>query len=280
MAKVVDEAAARGRGIVRWCLLDVLERCPAERACDGCPLWEECRGVAKHACDGFFLIDDAITMKCRVSQETWQSEMLCRRPLTRGRVFAGFCREVHVVDQFPAGAEGARPAEISYAIDFGYRNPFVCLWMCRRGETICVLDEYQHDQRTTEQNMAAVEAQNRFGRVARVYCDPAGRSRNDQTAQSNVDALRARGYTVCCRSSHIADGLELIRAALRPAHGPPRLFVQRNCRKLIEALQSYRYPESGGEVPLKDNTHDHPIDALRYYFIHQRTSGRVQVVRY
>lgn len=59
--------------------MEVLERCPAERSCEGCPLWEECRGVAKHSCDGHLKIDDAISLKQRVSVDTWQSELLCRR---------------------------------------------------------------------------------------------------------------------------------------------------------------------------------------------------------
>jgi len=37
--------------------------------------------------------------------------------------------------------------------------------------------------------------------------------------------------------------------------------------KLIRALQHYRYPDAGGELPLKDGEHDHLIDALRYHFV-------------
>jgi hypothetical protein len=66
--------------------------------------------------------------------------------------------------------------------------------------------------------------------------------------------------------------LELIRAALRPAQGPPRLFIHRRCERLIKALRTYRYPEGGGEIPIKDGENDHPIDALRYHFIHQHVA--------
>jgi hypothetical protein len=32
----------------------------AASPCTGCLLWDECRGIAKTSCDGFFSIDDAI----------------------------------------------------------------------------------------------------------------------------------------------------------------------------------------------------------------------------
>jgi hypothetical protein len=60
MQKIVDDAPAAGRSVVRWCLLDVLEKCPPDRDCAACPLWDDCGGVAKTHGDGFFKIDDAI----------------------------------------------------------------------------------------------------------------------------------------------------------------------------------------------------------------------------
>ncbi|MBC8104949.1 MAG: hypothetical protein H7Z14_00025, partial [Anaerolineae bacterium] len=104
------------------------------------------------------------------------------------------------------------------------------------------------------------------GKIARITCDPAGASRNDQTAASNIQLLRRSGYTVRSRKSLIVEGLELIRRALRPAHGEPRLFIHPRCVRLIKAMQSYRYG-NGTESPIKDGTHDHLIDALRYSFV-------------
>ena len=39
--------AGNGRRVFRWGFVDVLERCPQERACAACPLWDECAGRAK-----------------------------------------------------------------------------------------------------------------------------------------------------------------------------------------------------------------------------------------
>jgi len=39
-------------------------------------------------------------------------------------------------------------------------------------------------------------------------------------------------------------------------------------------MKAYAYPDGGGEKPLKDGVHDHPVDALRYALIHlARPSG-------
>ena len=94
------------------------------------------------------------------------------------------------------------------------------------------------------------------------------------------DALAEAGFTVKRRRSHIVDGVEKIRAALRPADGPARLFIHPRCKRLIAAMKSYRYGEGGGEVPLKDGEHDHLIDALRYFFVNHPDSGELTGRRY
>ena len=85
MERIIDDAKQSGKTLLHWCVLDVLERCPPERDCNGCELFEDCGGIAKERCDGFFTIDDAISIKRRVSLPLWQAEMLCQRPSERPR---------------------------------------------------------------------------------------------------------------------------------------------------------------------------------------------------
>jgi hypothetical protein len=270
MHRIIESAEASGKRIIKWCLLEVLERCPPDRVCDGCLLARECAGVAKTHCDGFVAIDDALRMKRRVSAETWEAEMLCRRPSIRDCVFAGFDPAVHVRETIE-GVDESR-ATMCLAVDFGYAAPFVCLWV-REYEPaaagiVHVVDEYVQPQRTVHEHMDHIEAR-RWGTVRRLACDPAGAGRNEQTAQSNVALLRARGYQVLHRGSRIVDGVELIRAALAPAAGRPRLFIHSRCPRLIAALQGYHYAPGGSELPVKDGEHDHLVDALRYYFVNR-----------
>ena len=140
-----------------------------------------------------------------------------------------------------------------------------------RQDRTFVIDEYVQSGKTIEQHAAEIRSRDaKRGRARRISCDPAGNSPNEQTAESNISYLRRNGFTVKTRGSRIQEGLELIRARLRPGHGPARLFVNERCTRLIKALQAYHYPPGGGEVPVKDGEHDHLIDALRYHSVNHR----------
>ncbi|MFQ6115119.1 MAG: hypothetical protein ACE5NG_13730, partial [bacterium] len=114
--------------------------------------------------------------------------------------------------------------------------------------------------------------------VAATFCDPAGKSVNDVTGTSVVRELRAAGIVVRFRRSGILEGIELIRRAIRSGDGQSRLVISPRCQRLIEAMQCYHYPEpssaAGRELPLKDGLYDHPIDALRYFFVNYKHSPK------
>jgi len=96
MNRVVTEAAESGYRIFKWCVFDVMEKCTG-RDCTICALQEDCQGRARNA-DGFYPIEDAISAKRKVSQQTWESEMLCRMPSQEGLIYKEFDISVHVVD--------------------------------------------------------------------------------------------------------------------------------------------------------------------------------------
>ncbi|HEY7120260.1 MAG TPA: hypothetical protein VH475_26970 [Tepidisphaeraceae bacterium] len=281
MESIVDNAKETGVRVIRWCVLEVLQKCPRERDCAACPLDEDCHGIAKKDCDGFLSIDDAIAMKRRVSRETWEAEMLCRRPSRTGRVFGTFDVDVHVREELPAADAGSPQidpkAEGMYlGIDFGFRNPFVCLWIWRdrHGRSI-VIDEYVQSEVDLAGHIEAIRARPHGGAV-RVTCDPAGCARNEQTGTSNVQRLRDAGFKVACRASRIPDGLEMIRAGLRSGTGQVSLFIHPRCKQLILAMRTYHYGDRDrAEVPAKDGP-DHLVDALRYYFV-SRDAGEGKV---
>ncbi|MGC4034060.1 MAG: hypothetical protein QM754_20455 [Tepidisphaeraceae bacterium] len=212
MRQLTDAAVATGRTLVKWCLLEVLERCPQDRNCSGCPLWKDCRGVAKEKCDGFVKIDDAIAMKSRVSAEAWQCEMLCRTPSPRGLVFANFDAEQHVRTEPPFDLA---EADWTLAMDFGYSAPFVCLWVTRVGDEVFVIDEYLKEQRTLDQHLAEVRRRT-WPRAMKIACDPAGNGKSDQTAQQYRPAPCGR----LCRSQQTQPNRRRHRA--RPVRPPKR----------------------------------------------------------
>ncbi len=285
--------------IFKWCLWEVIERCGPERRCDDCPLAEDCEGKARTA-DGFFRIDDAISIKARSSRSMWEAEMLCLGARRDRLVFAEFDPDLHVAD-----LRYCPDWPIYRAIDFGYSSPFVCLWVqLSPAGMVHVIDEYalkeqpipHHAVEMLRRSAAIVAGREPedlsnsgnnsstptppTGNAALIgsarpmitYVDPAGSAKEVGSGEACTDLLAEYGINCTWRASTINEGLELIRAVLAPAMGPTRLKINRRCRKLIEAFQNYHYPPPGStarsDKPVKDGP-DHYIDALRYFFVNR-----------
>jgi len=276
-AQTANDPAA-GYKLVNWCLWEVIEKCPPQRKCTGCLLAEDCRGVARQA-EGFFRIDDAITIKARSSRAAWQAEMLCRGPQRQWLVFEEFDPAVHV-----RKVEYCPDWPLFRAIDFGYSSPLSCLWIqLTPAGCVYVVAEYARKRLPLSKHAAALLAADP-GPVQMTYVDPAGRQKESTSGAACTELLAAAGIPCAWRGSTISEGLELVRAALAPAAGEPTLYVHPRCATLIDSFNSYHYPppESSADAdrPVKDGP-DHAIDALRYFFVNKMRPGiKTQRVRY
>ncbi len=279
MQEAVNSAPDLGTPIFKWCVWEVIETC-IDRNCSRCPLWPDCGGKAKKA-NGYLSVDDCITQMRRASRACWEAEMLCKRPSRQNAVFEEFNRDVHVerVDFDPN-------LPLYRAIDFGFVNPFVCLWIqVDQSGAVRVIDEYVRSRATIDVHAEQIKSLTPIPeeQVAATFCDPAGRSVNDVTGTSAVRELRAMGIALRSRRSGILEGIELIRRAIRSGEGRSSLIISPRCRRLIEAMECYHYPDSGkttSELPQKDGLYDHPVDALRYFFINHIRPGKTSTRQY
>ncbi|MCP4593332.1 MAG: hypothetical protein GY842_21565 [bacterium] len=280
MQREVSAAANAGVPIFKWCLWETIERCVG-RNCSQCPLWGDCQGRAQQA-TGYLRIDDCIAQMRRSSRSGWEAEMLCIRPSLENIVFSEFDPAAHVgeVDYDPN-------LPLYRTLDFGFVNPFVCLWVQVDHEgTVRVIDEYVRSRATIDVHATQIKTQTPCAeeQVSATFCDPAGAGANDITGTSTVRELRSLGIATRYRKSGIVAGIELIRRAIRSGAGASSLVVSARCCRLIEAMQCYHYPDSGaaalGELPLKDGVYDHPIDALRYFFINHQPRPKTTTRRY
>jgi hypothetical protein len=273
----------RNPQLLKWCLWETIEPCPPERSCSRCPLAADCDGRARGA-DGYFPIDDAIAQHTRASRAAWEAEMLCIRPSAEGLVFNEFDPRRHVA---PLAYNPALP--LYRAIDFGYANPFVCLWVQvddNRGLVawatkpqsvdpdlarvqIRVIAEYLARERPIGEHARTIAARDP-GPVLATYADPAGWQRTDVTGTGPCQELAAMGIKVRTPRAGILEGVELLRRLLKNRGGGPEragLVIDPSCRWLVRAMQEYHWDEADdgrrGERPAKDGS-DHPIDALRY----------------
>lgn len=280
MQREVSAAIDAGVPVFKWCLWETIEKC-TDRRCSQCPLWEDCRGRAKGAC-GYLNIDDCITQMRRSSRAGWEAEMLCIRPSLENVVFSEFDpqRNVRPVDYNPS-------LPLYRALDFGFVNPFVCLWIQVDGDgTVRVIDEYIRSRATIDVHAEQIKSRTPCPeeQVAATFCDPAGAGSSDITGTSVVRELRMLGIPTRYRRSGIVEGIELVRRAIRTGDGATSLVISPRCVRLIEAMQCYHYPDSGpaasGELPLKDGVYDHPIDALRYFFANYHHKTKTTTRRY
>ncbi|GAB4385438.1 MAG: hypothetical protein Kow0022_11320 [Phycisphaerales bacterium] len=273
MYRLVAEARQGQRALFKWGVVDVLGRCGDEHRCrdesgePACTLWPACQGRAKRRDaegkpGGHVTVHDALRQQQRVSQATWDAEMLCTRPRRNDCVLPEFDRDVHVVSRLTPEMPGAFWIG---GMDFGMRAPTVFLWARVDPDgTLVVVDERVESGVIVSEHARAI-LEHHWPVPQWIGVDPAGNQRSGQTGISDVQVLTRAGLKCVWRKMGIVEGLSLIRARLKPAAGAPRLYVHERCVRLIESLERYRYPAENPETltPVKDGS-DHAVDALRY----------------
>lgn len=149
------------------------------------------------------------------------------------------------------------------AVDFGYTNDWVWLWIqVDRENNVYVIKEQRYKLRDTE-DLARVEFLNHplTSKLIAIYPDPA--SPDD----SNVLRRTLKVPTRLNTGGDLKTRLSLIRSALKlrpdylPAGHPdkkPSLFIDRSCKDLIrEMSKDYRWPTHSSETR---NDSEQPMD--------------------
>ncbi|WP_051057439.1 PBSX family phage terminase large subunit [Leptospira weilii] len=144
------------------------------------------------------------------------------------------------------------------AVDFGYTNPFVFLWLFfdKANETWYLADEHY----LTEQTV-------------RKHCELIGDRRKpnlwivaDHDAEDRATMAEC-GYVTFAADKDVSTGIQALIKLLESDQGV-KLKIFRTCVHTIEEFSIYSWePQKDGrnakEVPIKN--HDHAMDALRYW---------------
>ena len=276
MHELIEKSRDEGseRQIFKWGVVDVLDACDDTHQCVSdagpCPLAPECAGIAKsrrrlprtpEETPGHISIEDAIALKQRVGEDTWNSEMLCLRPQRSDCVLPEFDDRTHVIERIP---ESARSGDCIAGMDFGIRSPTVVLFARVDAQgVVWIEDEHVQSDLALDEHIGVIRSHR--SAPSWIGVDPAGRQRGLQTGISDAQAMRRSGLVVKDRRLGLHEGLKLIRSRLRPADGGARLFIHESCERLIESIRKYHYPKDQpfSDTPEKDG-HDHCVDALRY----------------
>lgn len=176
-----------------------------------------------------------------------------------GRVYAEFEPARHVLEcEPPAGSVSHR------GIDFGFSNPFACLWVYLDHDgRLCVFDEHYRAGATVLEHAREIlrrdEALAARGILRGAsFADPAARAEREALAQCGIPNQPAENA--------LLPGISRVRQALLPrADGRPGLVIHPRCVNLIREFEGYVYEEGAGAgEPLPVKGQDHALDALRY----------------
>ncbi|MGZ3714345.1 MAG: phage terminase large subunit [Ktedonobacterales bacterium] len=182
-------------------------------------------------------------------------------------------------EEVPAGAEIVGLTRTLIGVDWGFKNPAVCLVLgVDNDDRIWQIYEfYQRGVSREKMFIPHIVETARLFEVSRVYCDPA-------EPQSIVD-LRAKmdeeqvDCSVQPGDNNRISGISTVRSFLSMREdGRPGLLVHESCKSTIQEYGSYQYPtkevrdRNPSEVPLEQN--DHAMGCVRYVLFTEFGLGR------
>lgn len=230
---------------------------------------------------------------------------------TAGQVYDIFDESVHVKPEKELEIE--KGWKRYRAIDFGFENPFVCLWITKDVEDrVIVYDEYYKNRKSLNSHIRHLVTSKKAKSKKRplVYRLGAGgkieevqhpeRPRLD-VKNKYVPAFDTKttkyDFTICdvngksqrkgleeagiapiiAFKQDVDNGLENVRKRLEVREdGTPGLYVSDRCRDLITEFNLYTYPDTGiDEKPVEE--YDHGLDALRYFCVYDKRGQAKQV---
>lgn len=202
--------------------------------------------------------EDIAEAKRTLSEAAFAQEYGADFTISTGQVYKEFDEAYHVI---PANELILHPDWLRYrSIDFGYENPFVCLYIAvDPQDRVIVYDEYVQRHRTVERHAKALQDSKEYEAT---ICDPSGATERATLADHGI-------YSIAY-PSEIVEGLEAVRQSLKMRDdGKPGLVVSSQCKETIREFNLYSYRETGDlEKPMKE--YDHCMDALRYFIVNWR----------
>jgi len=178
----------------------------------------------------------------------------------QGQVYKEWNPKVHVIEPFEIPDDWRRIR----CIDFGFVNPFCCLWIARSHDGVYyVYDEHYASQKLLKWHAEQINRREWGSPVC-------GNTWTDHDAQSRRE-LQEYGIVCTPAKKDVLAGIEHIRNLLMLHDGKSRIYVFSNVENLIKQMRSYHWPQTTGtgdrmrdpnELPWPFN--DHAVDAFRY----------------
>jgi len=173
-----------------------------------------------------------------------------------GAVYKTFRRDTHVIKPFEIPKEWPRYR----VIDWGFNNPFACLWLARDPDRRWyVYAEHYQARETLAYHAERIKQISRAEKYRTTWADHDAQDRHE---------FKTLGIPTMPAKKDIHLGIEAVQAALKvQGDGKPRLFIFKKCTHTIKEMTGYKWAEGTErkdptDMPLEVN--DHCPDCVRY----------------
>jgi len=251
MAEEVEKAQRLGDPIFKWTVFEVGVRC--QQRCRDCVLQRFCQKRLRNGA-GYKPISE-IRREYLRSPLAFEREMLCKEPRMEGVIFGAFENAY----PFVVGRTVLRSAPVWRAIDFGHRDPCVCLWIQKdEGRKVFQVVDMIYKRGLAPSEFARLilkkEAELGYQNIIATWGDPSAAMARAELAKYGVYVLHKR----VPKEKRINAIKELL--VVRD-DGLPSLQICRNCKKLIDELLAYDIER------FTKGTKDDCVEALGYWAV-------------
>ncbi len=181
-----------------------------------------------------------------------------------GQAFMVWDQQKHVIQPFEIPAHWPRWR----ALDWGYSNPFCCLWLTRDPDTgrIYVYREVYARELTDRQQARTIRELTTGNDFRVTFADPAmwAKKNVNDLVVTTADEFAAEGVPLTRADNDRLSGKRKVDRALQNLpDGRPGLMVFSSCTNLIRTLPSLPYDKTNVE-DVDTAAEDHAYDTLRY----------------
>lgn len=203
-----------------------------------------------------------------------------------GRVYGTFNENDHVIEPFDIPKDWPWV----WAIDFGHRDPFVCLGAAvgPDAELYLAVEYYCREGKSIREHASAIKALLNGKRNTLIVGDPAAKQSIEDLCGEGVPVIAANNDRAAGRMRVLEylmvteDGVPPYPVKDLPARFSkrrwPRAYVFNTCKEFRREVRYYRWKEGAQREGDRERTEgeDHAMDATRYLFMTRPSPFRTQ----
>lgn len=281
MERLLAEADERGFKVFRWCIMETVEKHdPVECATTkfGTYCQNRCQIV-----EGFYSFSDAKKKCMKLDQDTWESQWMSWKPMSKGLVYPNYAPTIHLRDIEP---DLSLPLELSEDFGFapghadvvgfwqvsltGQKRLIDAIWV--EGKLDDEIIEMVEDKlvelgfvlkRFAEKKDRAIHRHQFNDKVKAWYCPP--------EEPSKISIRRRLGYNIITCTDPELRKIRTGIPSIRKDFADINLIISKKCKEVSAEFEKYPNKKRGDGTYLDepDKKYDNGPDMVRYFYINR-----------